>query len=156
MTIRKSRSGSGYRHRSVGRLMGEHKLLQALSQHSAYLSDLEAKVKAVLSQVGGVNLAVSVIRYQSGVLKLQLANQACATRFRFLEAQLVPLLKELPEFAHLERLVVRVSRASQEVKTVARRAKPLSEENAGMFKGSADLCEDPDLKASLLRLSKHC
>lgn len=105
-------SGNDWQHQSVAKVLQQDGLLQALSKHSSYLLRLQSKLLEVLTQAGAAGMEVSVARYQSGILKLHFKNQGAASRFRFLETQLIALLRKTSEFSNLNKLVVRVARHS--------------------------------------------
>ena len=144
-----------YRHRSAKQVMKKNQLLHALAQHSAHLQALQEEVSMALLQCGLPSESISVIRYQSGILKLQLPNQSLATRFRFMEPKLLVSLKQRLAFSHLEKIVVRVASAQQQSKSESRKVERLSNENAQLIGQTACQCDDEKLKAALKRLSRN-
>lgn len=102
---------SVWSHQAVTQVLQAGGLLNALRQHSLYLSQLQDTIRYSIHILAAIDLPVAVSRYESGLLKLYVPNQSQATRLRFLETELVRFLRQQVVFQHLEKIVVRVEQA---------------------------------------------
>lgn len=137
--------------RPVQQVIRQHALLKAFMAHSNHLKKLEDLVANHLR-----NITFKIARHSAHTLFIYVDHQAYATQLRFIAPELVKQLKMHEEFKHLNKITIKISMDHVHSKpSTGRKLAPLSEQNANLFQNTALLCQDEQLKNSLLRLSAH-
>jgi hypothetical protein len=107
---------------------------------------------------GDISQHLSVIGFDPpGRLQLAFDSPAWATRFRFLQHQLINQLKKHPDFAELKSFHIRIVQPIRSAgkPTLTTLPKPVSQANAKLLLTTAANIKDPGLANALRRLAKH-
>lgn len=133
-------------------LLREHRPLQALFSAAKRLDKLQALVETQLEPAAREHCLVA--SWQSGCLLLLASNGHWATRLHYQQRRLQRALQQLPEFAGLEKIQVKVRPPSSQVAYQGHSVE-LSQAAAASLTGAAAGITDPKLRAALERLARN-
>jgi hypothetical protein len=142
--------------KTLNRTISSGKSLNSLREKLKSQEDLLERIRTLLTPPLHDHCVWSVLN--KGELILFTDSPAWASRLRYLSSNLQQQLRR--EGLSIRRVLVKVSLSNKEYlqKSGARnlrRANPISQSNAQLLRSIAQTVDDPSLKASLERLSKH-
>ncbi|WP_068829589.1 DUF721 domain-containing protein [Pseudomonas sp. BMS12] len=133
-------------------LLREHRPLQALFSAAQRLGKLQALVEAQLEPAAREHCLVA--SWQDGCLLLLTSNGHWATRLHYQQRRLQRALQQLPEFAELQKIQVKVRPPNTQVAYQGHPAE-LSQAAAESLNHAAEGIGDPKLRAALERLARN-
>lgn len=133
-------------------LLREHRPLQTLLSAAQRLDKLQALVEAQLEPAAREHCLVA--SWQDGCLLLLTSNGHWATRLHYQQRRLQRALQQLPEFADLQKIQVKVRPPNTQV-AYQGQAVELSQSAAESLNCAAEGISDPKLRAALERLARN-
>lgn len=133
-------------------LLREHRPLQALFSAAQRLDRLQALVELQLEPAAREHCRVA--SWQSGCLLLLASNGHWATRLHYQQRRLQRALQQLPEFAELQKIQVKVRPPNTQVAYQSQTVE-LSQTAADSLRHAAEGIGDPKLRAALERLARN-
>ena len=133
-------------------LLREHRPLQALFSAAQRLEKLQALVETQLEPAAREHCLVA--SWQAGCLLLLTSNGHWATRLHYQQRRLQRALQQLPEFADLQKIQVKVRPPNTQVAYQGHTVE-LSQSAAESLNCAAEGIRDPKLRAALERLARN-
>ncbi len=130
--------------------------IERLLQHGRYLDYLSKRVLTYLPDEFAKKISVLGFNKKGNknILVVSIVSSAWASKLRFYLPTLKRSLSTEPQFSHIQSISIRIASSniappSQENKII------YSHSSAKIIEDSADHIDDVDLKAALMRLSRH-
>lgn len=133
-------------------LLREHRPLQALLGAAQRLGKLQALVETQLEPAAREHCLVA--SWQDGCLLLLTSNGHWATRLHYQQRRLQRALQQLPEFAELQKIQIKVRPPNTPVAYQSNSVE-LSAVAAESLQTAAEGISDPKLRAALERLARN-
>lgn len=133
-------------------LLRSDRTLRQLLGAARRLEQLQQRLEQQLQPAARPHCKVA--SWRDGVLLLIITSSEWATRLRYQQQRLLRLLQACPEFAGLQRILMRV-RPTWQAPPGKRPALSLSGEAAQTLRSTAAGISDPRLRAALERLARH-
>jgi len=126
--------------------------VSALYHHALKLIELQNQLKALIP--APLDEHVTIANCRNGILTVHTDSAAWAARLRFEVPSMLEKLNDISPDAHLQTIRIKV-RPSERIPAPAIRKLSISDDTARLLRDVAESLSDPELRASLLRLSRH-
>jgi hypothetical protein len=139
--------------RPIKTTFGQRGTLHAISSHARQLESLQRIIQACLNEP--MCSHVQLANYRNSLLILQTDSPVWASKLRYLVPELIKQCQLHPSFQSLRDIRILVAPFRAEAKPVKRPQPRLSAASRQLLESTAENITDPELKASLLRLSRR-